>query len=60
MGGYLYGKLGRLGLLSHMHTFQAKRPAFGGRRRAADFEKVTRVKVTAMSFAFGWLLGSPI
>ena len=22
VGGYLYGKLGRLGLLAHMHTFQ--------------------------------------
>ena len=36
VGGYLYGKLGRLGLLSHMHTFQAKRPGFKGRRRAME------------------------
>ena len=46
VGGYLYGKLGRLGLLSHMHTFQAKRPAFKGRRRAmmgADNNNIEKV-----------------
>lgn len=30
IGGYLYGKFGRLGLLTHMMGFQAARPKFGG------------------------------
>ena len=29
IGGYLYGKVGRTGLLSHMQSFLAERPKFG-------------------------------
>ena len=53
VGGYLYGKLGRLGLLAHMHTFQAKRPGFKAKRRRAmdnNFDKVSRNKW----YDFGW------
>ncbi len=32
VGGYLYGRMGRMGLLTHMHTFEAKRPKFEGRK----------------------------
>ena len=30
VGGYLYGKFGRMGLLTHMQPFTAIRPKFGG------------------------------